>query len=62
MKPTYFDIMIGDSFFNQVAYPYPMIFERDYEDLMNYVLDKFPSLLKEKKSIHIIKGNKVFNR
>ena len=56
----YLDIMVGDRFYRQIRYEYSPLFAIDYDDLIDYVLKKIPSLAKEKKPWRIMEGKKVY--
>ena len=60
MKTMYLDIMIGERFYRQISYEYSPLFAIDYQDLIDYVMKKLPSLAKEKRMWTIREGKKVF--
>lgn len=51
MKTIYLDIMIKGSFYTQLAYQYWPIFPPTEEDLVNYCIEKRPSLKYKKFKI-----------
>ena len=59
MKTIFLDIMLNGKFFRQVKYQYSPIFKFNIEDMANYVLEKYPSLKKEKHVEIAVGGNRV---
>ena len=60
MKTMYLDIMVGDRFYRQIPYEYSPLFAIDYGELVDYVIEKLPSLANEKRMWTIREGKKVF--
>ena len=59
MNKIYLDIMVKGRFYRQIPYEFSPLFKIDYEDMLNFVLRKCPSL-KGKNDWSIMKGRKVF--